>query len=121
MDWDGNVVWEYRDPMLHHDYQRLANGNTLLVKWARIPPSVVRRVRGGYHNPDDDPKEMLGDVVFEVTPQGNIVKEWKSWQYFDPKTEIICPLDHRLEWSHCNSISLSRITSYNVCYTKLLR
>jgi len=107
MDWDGNVVWEYRDPMLHHDYQRLANGNTLLVKWARIPPSVVRRVKGGYHNPDDDPKEMLGDIVFEVTPQGDIVKEWRSWQHFDPKTEIICPLDHRLEWSHCNSIALS--------------
>ncbi len=50
---------------------------------------------------------MLGDVVLEVTPEGEIVKEWKSWDHFDPATEIICPLDHRMEWSHCNSISLT--------------
>ena len=69
--------------------------------------SLVRRVKGGYSDADDDPKEMLGDIVFEVTPDGEIVKEWKSWKHFDVKTEILCPLDHRLEWSHCNSISLS--------------
>jgi hypothetical protein len=107
LDWDGNLVWEYNDPMLHHDYQRLDNGNTLLIKWARIPVSVVKKVKGGYNDPEDDPTEMLGDIIFEVTPEGDIVKEWKSWQHFDPKTEVICPLDHRLEWSHCNSISLS--------------
>jgi hypothetical protein len=42
-----------------------------------------------------------------VTPEGETVHTWKSWEHFDPATEIICPLDHRLEWSHCNSISLT--------------
>jgi hypothetical protein len=31
LDWDGNVVWEHRDPMMHHDYARLPNGNTLYL------------------------------------------------------------------------------------------
>ncbi len=107
LDWNGNVVWQYNDPWMHHDYQRMPNGNTLIVKWAPMPKGIVRQVKGGYHEKDDDPKRMLGDVVIEVTPDGDIVKEWKSWDHFNPKTEIICPLDHRMEWSHCNSISLS--------------
>ena len=28
IDWDSNIVWAYRDNMLHHDYERLPNGNT---------------------------------------------------------------------------------------------
>ena len=107
LDWDGNLVWSHDDPWLHHDYQRLENGNTLLVKWQPIPKRLVRQIQGGYNAPEDDPKHMLGDVVLEVTPGGRVVRTWKSWQHFDPATEIICPLDHRLEWSHCNSISLS--------------
>lgn len=107
LDWAGNVVWEYNDPWIHHDYQRLPNGNTLLVKWQELPKSLVRRIKGGYNEDGDDPTRMLGDMVIEVDANGNVLKTWKSWDHFDPKTEIICPLDHRLEWSHCNSLSLA--------------
>ena len=105
LDWDGNVVWDYADPWIHHDYERLPNGNTLLVKWVPMPKSIVKRVKGGYHDEDDDPTHMLGDLVMEVSPAGETVREWKSWEHLDPATEIICPLDHRMEWTHCNSIS----------------
>lgn len=107
LDWQSDVVWEYEDPWMHHDYERLPNGNTLIVKWVEMPKGLVRRVKGGYNDPEDDPKYMLGDLIIEVTVDGEIVKEWKSWEHFDPATEIICPLDHRKEWSHCNSISLT--------------
>ena len=33
LDWDSNIVWAYRNPMLHHDFQRMPNGNTLLLMW----------------------------------------------------------------------------------------
>ena len=26
LDWEGNVVWEYHNPMIHHDFERLPNG-----------------------------------------------------------------------------------------------
>ena len=32
-DWDGAVLWEYRNPAMHHDFVRLANGHTLLAEW----------------------------------------------------------------------------------------
>ena len=107
MDWDGNIVWRHDDPWIHHDYQRLENGNTLIIKFEPMPRSLVKRVKGGYNAEGDDPTHMLGDVVVEVTPEGEIVKKWKSWDHFDTKTEIICPLDHRLEWGHANSISVT--------------
>lgn len=107
LDWDSNITWRYDDPWMHHDYQRLPNGNTLLVKWVPMPRSIVKKVKGGYHAEGDDPSEMLGDVVIEITPEGEIVKEWKSWDHFDTKTEVGGPLSHRKEWSHCNSISLA--------------
>ncbi len=107
LDWDGNVVWEYRDPWLHHDYQRLANGNTLLVRWESIPKRLAARVRGGYNEDGDDATHMLGDHVFEVDAAGRKVRSWKSWRHFDTASEVICPLDHRLEWSHCNSVAES--------------
>jgi hypothetical protein len=119
LDWEGNVVWQYDDPWMHHDYQRLDNGNTLVVKWEPMPKSIVRRVKGGYHEDDDDPKEMLGDVLIEVDPAGQIVNTWKSWEHFDPKTEVICPLDHRKEWSHCNSVSQTPEGDYLLSFRRI--
>ena len=31
VDWDGNVVWSYEEPTIHHDFARLPNGNLLIV------------------------------------------------------------------------------------------
>lgn len=107
LDWDSHITWRYDDPWIHHDYERLPNGNTLIVKWMDLPKSLVGKVKGGYHAEDDDPKSMLADAVIEVTPDGEIVKTWKSWHHFDPRTEVTGPFYHRKEWSHCNSISLA--------------
>ena len=90
LDWDSNIVWEYRDPMLHHDFQRMPNGNTLLLMWEPIPEDLVAQVKGGYEV--DFALGMLGDVVREVTPSGETVSEWRSWEFMDVDEEIICHL-----------------------------
>ena len=46
LDWDGNVVWEYRYPLLHHDFERLPNGNTLVLAWELIPEEISQQVKG---------------------------------------------------------------------------
>ena len=105
MDWSGNIVWEYEDLWLHHDHHRLENGNTLLVKWEELPGELVPEIKGGYNHEDDEGNGMLGDLIIEIDPSGSIAKQWKSWEHFDPDIDVICPLEHRREWSHCNSIS----------------
>ncbi|HSG91474.1 MAG TPA: aryl-sulfate sulfotransferase [Pseudomonadales bacterium] len=119
LDWDGVEVWRHEDPFMHHDYERLPNGNTLVVKWAPLPKSLVRRVKGGYVHEDDDPDAMLGDLIVELTPTGEVVREWKSWADLDPKTDHICPIDNRKEWTHCNSISLAPNGDWLVSYRRL--
>ena len=47
LDWDGNIVWEHRDLMMHHDYLRMPHGNTLLLLWRRLPKEVSEQVGGG--------------------------------------------------------------------------
>ena len=106
LDHESNVVWEYRDVYMHHDYQRLENGNTLVIRWAKLPADVAARVQGGHIAPDD-PDWMWGDVVREIDPAGDVVREWRSWEHLSTDHHVKCPLESRKEWTHLNSIEVT--------------
>jgi hypothetical protein len=106
LDHESNVVWEYRDVYMHHDYQRLENGNTLVIRWAKIPPDIAARVQGG-HTARDDPDWMWGDVIREIDTAGNVVGEWRSWEHLSTAHHVKCPLESRKEWTHLNSIEFT--------------
>jgi Arylsulfotransferase (ASST) len=72
LDWDGKVVWEWGDhapggaARQHHDWYRLSNGNTLvLANWIHAVPGFKL-------------ERLYDDVVYEVTPQGNVVWKWAA-------------------------------------------
>ncbi len=106
LDWESNVVWEYRYPFLHHDFERLPNGNTLVLTWELLPEEVTRQVKGGHESGSDD-LGMLGDMVREVTPAGEVVYEWKSWEHLDFEEDRICFLEGRAEWTHQNTLNVT--------------
>ena len=105
LDWDSNIVWAYRDPMLHHDFERLPNGNTLLLLWEPLPHDLAAAVQGGQEV--DFAPGMLGDVVREVTPDGATVSEWRLWDDLNVDEDVICPLDPRREWTHANCVNVT--------------
>ena len=72
LDWDSNVVWEYRNPFVHHDFERLPNGNTLVLLFENLSPDLTSRIRGGMTG-DSDPECMFGDQVQEIAPDGSVV------------------------------------------------
>ena len=45
-DWDGRELWRYEDPYLHHAFERLANGHTLVLTWAPVPCDLAVKVEG---------------------------------------------------------------------------
>jgi hypothetical protein len=74
MDWNGNVVWQFSDPrypFLHHDYERMENGNTLILG-ARFQdcPNVADR-------------EIKNDFIIEVDPNGQVVWEWLICDHYE--------------------------------------
>jgi Arylsulfotransferase (ASST) len=72
LDWDGKTVWEWGEQApggaarQHHDWFRLANGNTLILANSLHPIE-------GFKLP-----KILDDVIYEVTPQGKIVWQWAA-------------------------------------------
>ena len=103
LDWEGREVWRYENPLLHHDFDRLPNGNTLVLLFEPLEPELAARVKGGARNADRD-VEMLGDLVEEITPEGETVYSWRSWERLDPETDEIGFLENREEWTHQNSL-----------------
>ncbi len=105
LDWDGNVVWEYPNSFVHHDYERLENGNTLVLLFEEMSPEFSATIKGGTRR-EDDPERMLGDVIAEVAPDGSMVTQWRSWEHLDVEKDVICPLENRREWTHANSLTV---------------
>lgn len=102
MDWQGKVVWEHEDRFMHHDFFRLPNGNTMVLRWVETAAEIASKVKGGV------PGTERGGIIWadsfrEVTPEGEIVWEWLGYEHLDPETDVVCPLCSRAEWTHANT------------------
>jgi outer membrane protein assembly factor BamB len=104
LDWDGNVLWKYEDPYMHHDFHRLPNGNTMVLRWVKTPDDITAKVKGGVSGTERE-GVMWADSFREITPEGKVVWEWLGYEHLDPEDDAICPLCWRAEWTHANSCS----------------
>jgi hypothetical protein len=105
-DWDGNLVWEYQNELLHHDMVRLENGNTLFLEYVEIPAELEKQVKGGFKKPREKLPPLIADDIVEIDPEGKEVSRINIWKMLDPRKDRICPLDRRWEWTHTNAIDL---------------
>ena len=69
----GRVVWKYSDPVriLHHDQERMFNGNTLITCSKEIRVPAISQT------------SLKDDCVIEVDGLGKIVWEWQTADHFD--------------------------------------
>ena len=103
VDWDGNVVWEHRDPEQHHDARRTESGGAIYLTLEPVPEEVRARVKGGLPDTEHEGR-MWADRLVEVDAKGRTIWEWHAWQHLDPETDVITPTDLRDEWSHGNTV-----------------
>ncbi len=101
LDWEGNILWEHRDPFQHHDARRTASGGYIYPSLEQVPPDLAAKVQGGL-DMDDDP--MWADVIVEIDRDGNTVWEWHAIEHMDPATDKIAPNVQRWEWTHGNTV-----------------
>ncbi|MBN2448879.1 MAG: aryl-sulfate sulfotransferase [Lentisphaeria bacterium] len=110
--WDGTRIWEYAPPpelMLHHDVEKTAAGNVLIVAREEVPLEVRGRAR------EPERREMLyADVIQEVTPDGNVAWEWHQHEHLDIHLccKVPAPVDWwagssnntLVDWTHTNTV-----------------
>jgi Arylsulfotransferase (ASST) len=115
-DWNGRVLWEVRHPDHHHHGILLRNGNVLLNCMGRVPDDIARQVRGGVEEeafpsgqyaarPKADAGKMFSDYLAELTPSGQTVWEWRTWEHLDPEADGIKEIQApRTLWAQGNSV-----------------
>ena len=101
-DWDGTLVWEYKNLEQHHDVCRLPNGNTLYIGWEIMPAKAANRVQGGVPGTEHN-GNIYGDYLHEVTPEGEVVWEWHAHSDMEIERYPICGVCHRNEFAHANA------------------
>jgi hypothetical protein len=106
VDWDGNILWEHEDPAQHHDFVRMANGNTMLNRHVIVPPEIAKTMKGGI--PDTEPDQLdgaiWGNAFREITPDGETVWDWVGHEHMDPDIDTMCPICPRAIWGYVNGI-----------------
>jgi uncharacterized protein (UPF0248 family) len=115
-DWNGKVLWEVRHPDHHHHGILLRNGNVLLHCMGQVPNEIARRVKGGMEENkmqsgqyapqrEADAGKMYSDYLAEVTPAGQTVWEWRTWEHLDPLADGIAEIQApRTLWAQGNSV-----------------
>ncbi|MFH2125205.1 MAG: aryl-sulfate sulfotransferase, partial [Pseudomonadota bacterium] len=135
VDWDGKIAWKFdqyeyvEDPgdeprwmaRMHHDYQREGNPVGYYVPGMDMPVdhgNTLILAHKNVINPAISDKNLLDDVVYEVTWDGDIIWEWACNEHFDEygfhedAKNILCR-DPNLrpagggmgDWMHINSMS----------------
>ncbi|MBT1187450.1 PQQ-binding-like beta-propeller repeat protein [Streptomyces sp. CJ_13] len=101
---DGAVVREVRHPFHHHDASVLRNGNLLVLGVEPLAPADAARVRGGIPGSEAAGGVIHGDVVYELTWDGEVVWRWAAIEHLDPEQ---VPLDRhfaREHWPMANTV-----------------
>jgi len=104
VDWDGNIVWTWKNAGVHHDFQRegnpvgyyvpdmepmLGKGKTLILSH-----KVVKNKR-------ISDKKLYDDVIFEVDYEGKVIFEWLASDYIE-----------EMEFSRLDRIVMYRYPNY---------
>jgi hypothetical protein len=106
MDWNGRILWEVKHPDHNHDGIRLRNGNVMLICQKPLPEGIAPKVRGGRPGSEYDNGKMDVPYLVEMTTDGQIVWEWRSWEHLDPVADAITAVqDDRDVWTVANGVS----------------
>jgi hypothetical protein len=103
LNWNSEVIWEYRNDWMHHGLDVLPNGNIAVVQFDRIPKKIAKQIRGGRAHTEYD-GDMWADVIKEISPEKKVVWEWKSYEHLSPSQYPLPERRLREEWTHANSL-----------------
>jgi hypothetical protein len=90
-----------------HEFQPLPNGDDVMLSYP-LMPNVDLRPLGGPAN-----ATIANCIVQEVSPQGQVVWQWRATDHVDPNRETIYPVQQMVNGTlvydvfHCNSVDVN--------------
>ncbi len=103
LDWDSNVVWEYKEEGLHHDVTILPSGNILAAVWEKTPSNVAELISGGVDNTQIN-NTTWSDKIIEINREGKVVWSWHSHENLDPEIDTLGALMPKFGWTYVNGM-----------------
>jgi len=116
-DWDGKVVWDFEVPggpyegegypspgFIHHDLQRLENGNTIFIIHEEVPEEYKKLIKESTRRS----WRFIGDCFMEVNRDKEIVWQWHAHEGLDlnKDTRIRPGRGRRFDWTHANTVNV---------------
>jgi hypothetical protein len=116
-DWDGKAVWDFELPdgpyretgypspgFIHHDLQRLSNGNTIFIYHEEVPEQYKSAIK----DPIRRSCQVIGDCFMEVNREKEIVWKWHAHEGLDlnKDTKIQPGEGRRYDWTHANTVGV---------------
>jgi len=103
VSWDGEILWEYNDIYMHHDFAKMDNGNILIIRWEEMDEENVELL-------SFESKGMVWiDEIVEIDYiTKEIIWEWKLQNHYDFEAESY---SQTRDFSHINAVDY--LPSYN--------
>ncbi len=98
VDWDNNILWEYKNEFIHHDFSKMPNGNILAIMWEQISDDNKAKLSVNKN------KEVWVDYIIEIDYETQeIVWEWHMQDVLEIE-KYDYNVSHQLELSHTNAV-----------------
>ncbi len=101
LDWDGNVIWEYQDSAMTHDFDLLPDGSVAYTRWNIESPAFAASVVGGMHT---STSTVWTNELVVVDRNKEIVWTWRVADHVDAWRYPMSSLVPRADWAHINSV-----------------
>lgn len=104
-DKDGTVLRQVEHTYQHHDVTLLSNGNLVLMTVEKLSPEQAARVQGGHPGTEAPGGVIWGDVVVEMTWEGDVVWSWSAAEHLDPADAVLDSHFAREHWPMANTVN----------------
>mmetsp|Transcript_20460 Transcript_20460/g.34909 ORF Transcript_20460/g.34909 Transcript_20460/m.34909 type:complete len:464 (+) Transcript_20460:20-1411(+) len=112
IDWNGNIIWTYKDEYQHHDARLTREGNLVYIanevlKNKKEAKEIINLAASHRGFPKKLPfyPSVYVDVIKMVNPvNGELLFEWHAAQHLDPQIDVLNYNDPLDEWNHGNTV-----------------
>lgn len=111
LDAQGNVLWEFKDEYLHHDFDVDFDSETVYALiFSPLSKNFSERIVGGQVT---SRKVFWSDTIIAINKQGKVIWSWALQDHLNPKQYPLNSVTPKNDFSHSNSVKFYKTNPIN--------